>query len=316
YDCAALAAAREAVRARAREEHNRLLYVAMTRARDRLVIAPYMTACKDSPQEAWCEMIRRGLVATVRGLILQEAPYGPVAVWHDGEHPAKAAPLAERAPAAPVELPAWLLRPAEPELEPLRPLRPSSALGAADWTLRSPERRFDPDARLRGALVHALLERLPGVAAERRAAVAQAYLEARAPRLDEPLRARLVCDALDVLAHEALKPLFGPGARAEAPIVGRVRIGAEQAPVSGQIDRFAVVGGEVLIADFKTTRPPRPDEPAPHVHLAQLALYGALMREIYPAHRVRAFLVWTAGPLVRELTEDEMDAALAQVKAA
>jgi ATP-dependent helicase/nuclease subunit A len=288
----------------------------MTRARDRLVIAPYMTACKDSRQEAWCEMIRCGLVATMRGLILREAPYGPVEVWHDGEHPSKAAPLAERAPAGPLELPAWLLRLAKPEPEPLPPLRPSSALGAADWTPRSPEGRFDPDARLRGALVHALLERLPGVAAERRAAVAQAYLEARAPRLDQPSRARLVRDAFDVLAHEALAPLFGPGARAEAAIVGRIRIGAENTPVSGQIDRFVVVGGEVLVADFKTPRPPRSDEPAPHAYVAQLALYGALMREIYPAHRVRAFLVWTAGPLVRELTQDEMDAALAQVKAA
>ena len=316
YDCAALAAAREAVRTRAREEHNRLLYVAMTRARDRLVIAPYLTACKDSPEGAWCEMIRRGLVATARDLVLSEAPYGPVAVWHDGEHPVQAAPLAERAPTAPVELPTWLLRPAAPELEPLPPLRPSGVLDAADWMLRPPEPRFDPDARLRGALVHELLESLSGVPAERRAAIAQAYVATRATRLAREKQSRVVADALGVTAHETLGPLFGPDARAEAPIVGSIRIGPESVPVSGQIDRLAVLRHEVLIADFKTARPPHPDEPAPHAYVAQLALYRALLREIYPSHWVRAFLVWTAGPLVRELAEDELERALAQVKAA
>jgi len=316
YDCAALAAAREAVRARAREEHNRLLYVAMTRARDRLVIAPYMTACKDSPQEAWCEMIRRGLMATVRGLILHEAPYGPIEVWHEGEHAVKPAPLAERTRAAPIEVPAWLLHPAAPEPEPAPPLRPSGALGAADWTPQPPERHVNAEARLRGALVHALLDRLPSVAVEKRKAIAKAYVRTRAPRLDEPSCARLVADALSVLTHEALAPLFGPGARVEAPIVGCLRIGSDETPVSGQIDRLAVVGDEVLIADFKTARPPRVGEPAPHTYVAQLALYRALLREIYPSHRIRAFLVWTAGPLVRELIDDELDGALVQIKAA
>ena len=84
-------------------------------------------------------------------------------------------------------------------------------------------------------------------------------------------------------------------------------------PVSGRIDRLAVVGREVLIADFKTTRPPWPDEPTPGADGAQLALYGRLAREIWPAHRVRHFLVWTAGPTVRELTDTECRDALARI---
>ena len=167
----------------------------------------------------------------------------------------------------------------------------------------------------RGALVHALLERLPGVPEPRREAVARTYLETRAPRLDEASRARLVTDALGVMEHPALKPLFGSSARAEASVVGRVRIGAEDVPVSGQIDRFAIVGDAVLIADFKTARPPRSGEPPPHAEAAQLALYRALLREAYPSHRVRAFLVWTAGPLVRELDDADLEGALARVAA-
>jgi ATP-dependent helicase/nuclease subunit A len=120
-----------------------------------------------------------------------------------------------------------------------------------------------------------------------------------------------------VLAHEALAPVFGPGSRAEAAIAGQVRLGGRNEPVSGQIDRLVILDDEILIADYKTTaRPPRAGERAPPGYVAQLALYRALLAELYPARRVRAFLIWTSGPLVRELRNDELEGALSAVKAA
>ena len=47
YDSDAIAAARALCQDKAAEEHNRLLYVAMTRAKDRLVVAPYLTSGKN-----------------------------------------------------------------------------------------------------------------------------------------------------------------------------------------------------------------------------------------------------------------------------
>ena len=118
-----------------------------------------------------------------------------------------------------------------------------------------------------------------------------------------------------MLGHAALAPLFGPASRAEAAVAGHIRLGGEDRPVSGQIDPLAVLDNEILIADYKTTgRPPRGDEPAPAAYVAQLALYRALLAEIDPARRVRAFLIWTSGPLVRELRDDELDAALEAIK--
>jgi ATP-dependent helicase/nuclease subunit A len=140
---------------------------------------------------------------------------------------------------------------------------------------------------------------------------------ARAPGLSGDERERVVRDALGVLTHEALQPLFEPGSRAEAPIAGRIATPAGEAAVSGQIDRLAVLEREVLIADFKTgARPPGPDEPVPASYLAQMALYRRLLGEIYPDRALRAFLIWTGGPVIRELTESELSGALAQIKAA
>jgi ATP-dependent helicase/nuclease subunit A len=87
--------------------------------------------------------------------------------------------------------------------------------------------------------------------------------------------------------------------------------------VSGQIDRLAVLDTEVLVADFKTTaRAPRPGQPPPRAYVAQLALYRTLLQEIYPDRRIRSFLVWTAGPVIHELTEPDLESALSLIKAA
>jgi ATP-dependent helicase/nuclease subunit A len=177
---------------------------------------------------------------------------------------------------------------------------------------------YAPEARLRGTLVHALLERLPALGAEHRSAMAHSYVKARAPRLAAELREAVITHALGVLDHADLRPLFGQRSRAEAPIAGRVLTASGgEIMVSGQIDRLAVLDDEVLVADFKTTaRPPRPGAPLPQAYVAQLALYRMLLGEIYPDKRIRTFLVWTAGPVIHELGEPELESALSLIKAA
>jgi ATP-dependent helicase/nuclease subunit A len=48
----------------------------------------------------------------------------------------------------------------------------------------------------------------------------------------------------------------------------------------------------------------------PQEYIEQLALYRAVLRLAYPNHRVRAALVWTAGPALTELPDEALDAAL------
>jgi ATP-dependent helicase/nuclease subunit A len=173
------------------------------------------------------------------------------------------------------------------------------------------------EARLRGVLIHALLQRLPTLSVERREAAARAYVRVRAPRLEAAKGEAVVTDALAVLRHEALVELFGPTSRAEVAITGRVAHAGEERPVSGRIDRLAVLADEVLVADFKSNASVRRPEEAPSAtHAAQLALYRELLREIYPGRRVRAFLIWTAGPWIQELPEGELKRALDLVTAA
>jgi len=101
-----------------------------------------------------------------------------------------------------------------------------------------------------------------------------------------------------------------PGSRAEVPIAGR--LGAGGITVSGQVDRLAVAGDSVLIADYKTNRSvPRRLEEVPPPYIRQLALYRAVLAQLYPDKTVRAALIWTYTPDLMEIPAAAMDRELA-----
>ncbi|MCJ2036743.1 double-strand break repair helicase AddA [Methylobacterium sp. J-068] len=308
-DCEAVTQARAALQSRAREEHNRLLYVAMTRAADRLVIAPHRG--HEAPSaSAWCEMIRAGLEQAFGAGEALETPYGPATLWREG---GRAAPLGAVPPAAgaSVELPPWLEAPVPGEFEAAPPVTPSGALGAAD-TRREPGRRqADSEARRRGTLIHSLVEHLPRIEPAQRKPAAAAFVRARAPGLDPVKQGAIVDATLRLLDEPDLAPLFARDARAEVTLSGRVRVGGVARAVFGRVDRLAISGDTVWVADFKTGRPPAEGGAAlPRAEAGQIALYAALLAEIHPTHRIVPMLVWTSGPIIRRLSEGEISAAL------
>ncbi|MFL6857656.1 MAG: 3'-5' exonuclease, partial [Allosphingosinicella sp.] len=110
----------EAAEAREREEHWRLLYVAMTRAEERLYIGGALGAAdRNGPAEdSWYAAVEAALAGL--GAARREDPlWGGALHWGDGEVQRKGA--ARPAPADAAE-PAWLRAPAPEESRPPRPL--------------------------------------------------------------------------------------------------------------------------------------------------------------------------------------------------
>jgi ATP-dependent helicase/nuclease subunit A len=89
-----------------------------------------------------------------------------------------------------------------------------------------------------------------------------------------------------------------------------VMVGGMSRPVFGRVDRLAVSADTVWVADFKTGRPPAEGAALPCAEAGQIALYAALLAEIYPRHRVIPMLVWTSGPVIRRLEPNEVADAL------
>jgi ATP-dependent helicase/nuclease subunit A len=298
-DVAPVAAARASAVSAAEDEYRRLLYVAMTRAADRLVVAG-SRGVNRIPPGCWYELVENALKPD---LIDEKADDGEGTVWRWRKSAAAEIPLpgaaAAESPAAP-SLPGWLTRAAPPARKAARAITPSGAGGVQPIG--------DRKAMARGRIVHRLLQALPAIATEHRAEAARRYLAREGKDFGDTERAAIFTEVLGVLEDRQFAPLFAPGSRAEVPIVGRLPGGTE---VSGQVDRLAVTGEAVLIGDYKTNRP-APDrlENAPRAYVRQLALYRAVLGLLYPGRAVRAALVWTEGPNLMEVPAAMLDAAL------
>jgi ATP-dependent helicase/nuclease subunit A len=225
-------------------------------------------------------------------------------------------PARDRAPERPSQAlarPEWLDRAAPPEPVPQPPLRPSSALDAAEERER-PDLPASRDALLAGRFAHALLEHLPAILPERRAEAAALIAQGWEARLDARRRQEIAAKTLDVISQPEAAPLFSAESLAEVSLAGDIELpdGSRRA-VAGRIDRLVLTQDALLIADFKTSLPThgRARERA----LVQLAIYRALARDLYPGRSIRCFLFVLDGPRRLEPSEKELDAALGLIAA-
>jgi ATP-dependent helicase/nuclease subunit A len=316
-DPSEVAAARTAMLAETEHEYRRLLYVAMTRAADRLIVGGCMPGNMNKIRTfCWYDLIGKGLGNS--GLHEQaiETTDGTVKRYSRPEDvtAATGAAVTPAATTAPTALPPWLLTSAPPETPTDNLLRPSDPAGDERHPIRTGE-SIEVRARAlqRGTLVHRLLQSLPDVAADRRRNAALKYLARNADGWTEVEREALAEGVLALLADTRFAAVFAPGSRAEVSIVGRLdRPGRQPALVSGQIDRLVVTPGEVLIVDYKTNHaPPRAAAEAPRTYVRQLALYRAVLKKLYPQRPVRAALLWTETPELMEIYAPALDAQLA-----
>ncbi|WP_422033812.1 double-strand break repair helicase AddA [Reyranella sp.] len=323
---------RNEIHGRTLEEQNRLLYVAMTRAEDRLYVGGW-TGTRKADRGCWYERIEAGLRASTEAAIPDDSPSRVRAVaktfdfksllpegWagdgfelanegHIVEAEQPELPIADEAP-----LPDWWTEPAPGEPDPPTPLAPSQPLpdeAAAAPRAYSPLIVDDPRRWQRGLLLHDLLRHLPGLPAAQRGEAARRFLAQPAHGLSPEDVEQWASEALAVTEATAHAALFAPGSRAEVPLIGTLQTPRGTFTVSGQVDRLAISDTEVLIVDYKTNRPP-PDsaEGVALVYRRQLALYRALLQRIYPGRRVRAFLLWTAAPRLMEIAEETLDKSM------
>ena len=295
--------ARAAVVGRDEEEYRRLLYVAMTRAEDRLYICGWETRRAPSDR-CWYRLVESGLADRGTPVAFDFGEGWAGAGRRIASGAAAEAATVMAAPSAPQPLPDWAHRPPAPEPVPPRPFAPSRP-HADEPPVRSP---LGPDEGYRfqrGLLIHRLLQSLPDIAAPGRAAAARRYLALPVHGLDDERAEAIAGEALAVLDEPAFAPLFGPGSMAEVPLTGV--IGGQV--VTGQVDRLLVAGRNVTVLDYKTNRPPpeREADVAP-AYLRQMAAYRAVLRAIYPERTVGCVLLWTDGPRAMALSESALDA--------
>ena len=289
------------------EEYRRLLYVALTRAADALIVCGYESgiALKDG---CWYRLVRDALEAgDPSELLAVDLPYANALRWRAGQvHPVKSAAVPAEKPAT---LAPWLTQAAAAAAPALNRIVPSQL--DPDDEARSPYGKpmtNELDPRRRGDLVHRLLQFLPDAPIAKRKDAAARWLARIAGDLPTSLRSSLTNEVLKVMEHSELAELFGSGSRAEVDVLARS--GTHE--IIGRIDRIAVTPEQVLIADFKTGAPPAGEAAAPPDYVRQLALYSDVLARVYPNKAMRALLVWTAGPAIHRIEESRLKSVAAE----
>jgi ATP-dependent helicase/nuclease subunit A len=313
-DVAAVSTARERRRQEAEDEYRRLLYVAMTRAIERLVVCG-AEGERGRPPGCWWNLVADAL----QPLSAQEpADDGDGVVWRYRKVPQpKIAVVADGArdqATDPHDRPSWLDCKASPAIPSVVPLSPSHAHdeAAAVRSTAGRSRGEREKAMARGVIVHRLLQSLPDIAPAAREEAARAHVARSAAHFSAEERGAMVQQVLKLLNDPRFAALFAPGSRSELSIVSRIEVNGRTFAVSGEVDRLAVTSDSVLIADYKTNRPPpRLLEHVPPAYFTQLALYRAALAGMYPHKGVRAVLLWTEIPELMEVPAAIMDAALA-----
>jgi len=282
-----IAAAEEAAKREERQEHWRLLYVAMTRAEEALFIGGALGKREAEPAaDSWYAR----LAPLLPGEQLADPIWGARQEW--GVRPPPVAIKQQVELPMPPVLPNWAARPIGDEPRPPRPLAPSAA---------GEEQGADPplppglaaQAARRGVLIHRLLERLPDLPPEAREQKAAAWLARNATDFSPEDQQEMLARALAVIAEPGWAELFSPAALAEVPLAATV--GGQV--IAGTADRLLVEEDRVLVADFKTARrPPAALEEVPRATLRQMAAYAAALERIYPGRRIEAAVLYTQAP--------------------
>lgn len=287
-------------------EHQRLLYVALTRAAECLFIAGWDKARKSSRNENWYDQ----MVTAMAELEIEPDSNQIYRLTHQGVS-ASMPPVAKRFDglSAGDDITArypWAFQAPSPEAPPIRPLVPSAPIDKEKAEpFSSPAGQI---ARQEGLFMHHLLEELSAIADDRRIAAADRITQNSKglyPALSSERMTDISHHILSFMKDDDFTALFNPDALVEFPVSGLIG----NRPVIGQIDRLVITDDFIWLVDFKSGRPQT--QHPPQDYILQMALYSHIISTIYPDKPLRTEIIWLTDLSVSHITDDMMAQALA-----
>ena len=262
-------------------EYYRLLYVALTRARDELHIWGVANKNGEVKAGSWYEVIAKSM----SGLGAVETD--GVTVLQDARAPLPAKAAVAPTPATP--LPAWANATAQRSTA-VATLSPSQLV---EYQTVSPYvQSGDKSLRARGVRIHRVLELLEAGSDD---GTIERLIQLLSPDWNEEDQASAAFEISQLLAQE--RWIWESSSHAEANICGVIDIDGRPTPINGQIDRLVETPDAFIILDYKTGRHvPKDASEIGENYRVQLKTYQALVQQISGGKPVRCAILWTAVP--------------------
>jgi len=294
------------------QEYRRLLYVALTRAEDRLYVCGHHGS-RGPSEDCWYSLIRDGLSTLADPVtfdfrtLTSRGWEGEGSRYETAQRREIGADIVDSGGAVDsVALPDWVHARAPREATPPKPLTPSRPFD--DPPAASPLGDDDGRRFKRGLIIHRLLQTLPDLPSAERRPAAERLLGSVSLGLDPADQENIVETVTTVLDDPEFSDLFGLNSKAEVPLVGTVEMAHGPEVVAGQVDRLVVRDDEVLVVDYKSMRPPpKSKDDVPEAYLRQMATYRAVLHGIWPDRAIKCALLWTENPSLMVLDDAQLD---------
>ncbi len=296
--------ARETAKAKQIAEYKRLLYVALTRPRDRLYITGWEnrkikqknkeeTNKNKKAGEYWYNLILSSVPPEYK---LQIDEGEKIVLFNPQEAACEKAKLLTENKKS--EIPEWANKAPAEEPIPPKPLSPSRFAEAEETpSYPSPMDDARQKAVAKGNIVHKLLEILPDIKPELRAEKANKWLQKTAADFTEDERLDMVNKVTEIMDNPKFKEFFGDKSKAEVSIIGLI----DDKSFSGKIDRLAVLNDKVVVIDYKTGKPSTSYADIPPAYKEQMRIYKQLLEKVFSDKKIETFLLWTENTSLMEV---------------
>ncbi|MCQ2734452.1 MAG: double-strand break repair helicase AddA [Alphaproteobacteria bacterium] len=266
---------------KADEEYRRLLYVALTRAEDQLIICGYANSDKIN-EKSWFSLCEKSLMEN-------GFPEDKIFKITSQEVIKKNTENMQIIPDNLPEIPDWLNKNVSVEDAMSKPYTPSNLETEDEEPDSVSPLRENGNFYRRGTLIHKLLQFLPQNTGNLDMAT-DIFLQKNASDFSPYQLMQIKNEVLTLINNPDYAPLFGSEAQSEVPVIGEI----EGKMVSAQLDKLLVLPDKIMIVDFKTNRPPAQTvEDTPLSYIRQLSLYAELIRRIYPNLPIETYILWT-----------------------
>jgi ATP-dependent helicase/nuclease subunit A len=290
-------------------EYYRLLYVALTRAEDELIICGYK-GTNALPQGCWYNMIKDAMkkLSQPEQVIINDnlIPFLDDQKLYRIKSEQKAItqsiPNLSESIEQIHELPDFVI--SKPPLEPIPPSPLIASSRVIQRTIYNSPSTQNKTLE-KGTIIHKLLELLPFGQDQNQSEFITKFLNKYAAEFSTEELYQIKQNCLNILTNKAFNNVFGPNARSEVPITGMID---NKFLISGQIDRLIINDNDIYIIDFKSNVSPPLDESYVAVeYLRQMAAYRILIKQIYPKHNIICALIWTQTPSIMFLSDLLLD---------
>ena len=261
------------------DEYRRLLYVALTRAEDRLFICGYSNSAKINAH-SWYSLCRDNLVDS-------GFPADEIYINETPEFIAKKASDEQFLTYNVLPAEDWLFTNVKPENPLAKPYTPSKPIDEEVDAVSPLEE--SGNFYKRGIIIHKLLQFLPQNMGDMEKSI-DVFLQKNAADFSAVQQNKIKSEVVSLLKNPQFAEFFGPKAKSEVAISGEV----DGKIVSAQLDKLLILPDKIIIVDFKTNRPPAQNLMfTPKVYIDQLTTYAKLLKKIYPNHVIETYILWT-----------------------